>query len=414
MLLDRLFNRLIIVLRRFPFALWKVGSLHFYSMVKGELKTTVKPKLSLSVLLKQDVELLTKSSQELEQILKEEENQNPYITHVVKRIPRWFFGEEEGRVKEAVAKDSLFDDISKQISLEFDGIDKEIALEILYRCSSDGFFKDSTQDIAKLYGVSEEYVEDIREFIMMEIEPVGVASRNLEEFIKVQLQEMYPKETKIHEKVLHALKTGNIDGEIKDILSRLRLRPIEGEDLSPVGARIDIILEYDGESWYIFIQEDFIDVEMDEKIQPQDEISKEKFRRAKALKLILEIRRNVLRKIGEAIVRRQEGFLIKNEPLKTLTAKEIAESSGVSMSTVSRVINSRYAKTPAGIYPLKFFFVKESKGGMSKEEVMRAIKEVLQENLTISDSKVAQILKERGIDIARRTVAKYRKLLGLR
>jgi len=60
-------------------------------MIKGELKTTVKPKLNLSLLLKYHIELLTKSSEELQQILEEEQKQNPYITHVFKRIPKWFF-----------------------------------------------------------------------------------------------------------------------------------------------------------------------------------------------------------------------------------------------------------------------------------------------------------------------------------
>ncbi len=383
-------------------------------MVRGELKTTVKPKLSLSVLLKQDVELLTKNSEQLEQILEEEEKQNPYITHVIKRTPRWFFQEQDKKPKEPVARNSLMEEISKQISLEFDHIDKEIALEILYRCDESGFFKDSIEEIARLYGVSSEYVEDIREFIMTEIEPVGVASRNLEEFIKVQLQEMYPKQVEFHERVLNAIKIGKLDEDVKEAISHLRLKPIEDEGSASAVARVDLLLEHDGENWYIFIQEDFLELKIEEDAHPQDDIEKEKLRRAKNIKLILDIRRRVLRHIGEAIVKRQEGFLLRNEPLKTLTVKEVAESSQVSMSTVSRIINSRYAKTPAGIYPLRFFFVKESKGGMSKEELMRAIKEVLQENTSISDGKVAQMLKGRGIDIARRTVAKYRKLLGLR
>jgi RNA polymerase sigma-54 factor len=257
-------------------------------------------------------------------------------------------------------------------------------------------------------------VEDIREFIMTEIEPVGVASRNLEEFIKVQLQEMYPKQVEFHERMLNAIKTGKLDEDVKEAISHLRLKPIEGEGSASAMAKVDLLLEHDGENWYIFIQEDFLDLQIEEDAHPQDDIEKEKFRRAKNIKLILDIRRKVLRHIGQAIVKRQEGFLLRDEPLKTLTVKEVAESSQVSMSTVSRIINSRYAKTPAGTYPLRFFFVKESKRGMSKEELMRAIKEVLQENTSISDSKVAHILKGRGIDIARRTVAKYRKLLGLR
>jgi len=382
-------------------------------MIKGELKTTVKPKLNLSLLLKYHIELLTKSSEELQQILEEEQKQNPYITHVFKRIPKWFF-KEEIKQKEAVAKDSIFEEISRQISLEFDGIDKEIALEILYRCDADGFFKDDPEEIGKLYGVNAEYVEDIREFIMTEIEPVGIASKNLEEFIRVQLQEMYPQDVWLENSVMQAIKTGHADPQIKEIIPRLRLKPLGGEPVFQRTGTVDLVLEHDGEDWYIFIQEDFIDLHIEEDQPAQNEVQKEKLRRAKNLRLILEMRRRLLREIGKSIVQRQEDFLLRGKPLKTLTLKEISQNVGISMSTVSRLVNSKYANTPAGIYPLRFFFVKESKSGMSKEEVMRAIKEVLQENISISDSKVALMLKERGIDIARRTVSKYRKLLGLR
>lgn len=382
-------------------------------MIKSELKATVKPRLNLSLLLRHNIELLDKSSEELQQALEEEQKHNPYITHVFKRIPKWFF-KEEIKQREAVAKDSVFEEVSKQINLEFEGIDKEIALEILYRCDADGFFKDNPEEIGKLYGVSVEYVEDIREFIMTEIEPVGIASKNLEGFIIVQLQEMYPQDIQLQKSVMQAIKTGHVDPQVKEIIFRLGLKPLGSEPVPQRTGTVDLVLEHDGEDWYIFIQEDFIDFHIEEDVQVQDEVQKEKLRRAKSLRIILEMRRRLLREIGKSIVHRQEDFLLRGKPLKTLTLKEISQNVGISMSTVSRLVNSKYAKTPAGIYPLRFFFVKESKSGMSKEEVMRAIKEVLQENMSISDSKVATMLKERGIDIARRTVAKYRKLLGLR
>lgn len=380
-------------------------------MIKGELKATVKPRLNLSLLLRHNIELLNKSSEELQQALEEEQKHNPYMTHVFKRIPKWFF-KEEIKQREAVAKDSVFEEVSKQINLEFEGIDKEIALEILYRCDADGFFKDNPEEIGKLYGVSVEYVEDIREFIMTEIEPVGIASKNLEGFIIVQLQEMYPQDIQLQKSVMQAIKTGHVDPQVKEIIFRLRLKPLGSEPVPQRTGTVDLVLEHDGEDWYIFIQEDFIDFHIEEDVQ--DEVQKEKLRRAKSLRIILEMRRRLLREVGKSIVHRQEDFLLRGKPLKTLTLKEISQNVGISTSTVSRLVNSKYAKTPAGIYPLRFFFVKESKSGMSKEEVMRAIKEVLQENMSISDSKVATMLKERGIDIARRTVAKYRKLLGLR
>ncbi len=382
-------------------------------MVRGELKTTVKPKLNLSILLRHDVELLTKTAQDLEQELEKEKSQNPYISYVVKRVPTWFF-REEVKPKEPVATNSVYKQLLEQINLEFDGDDRDIALEILYRVDHDGFLKCGLEDIADTYGVSVDYVEDIREFIMMEIEPIGVASKNLEEFLEVQLKEMYPEDAEFRREVLQSIKSGKVGKNVKDIISRLRLRPIPSEDSVKTTSRVDLLLEHDGESWYLFIQDDFIDIEIKEEQHQEDELSKEKLRKAKNLKFLIEMRRKVLRGIGQLLIERQEGFLLRNEPLKSLTVKGAAERMDVSISTVSRMINSKYVKTPIGTFPLRFFFVKESKGGVSKEEVMRAIREVLEMDDSLSDREVSELLRSRGINIARRTVAKYRKLLGLR
>ncbi|MFN3814459.1 MAG: RNA polymerase subunit sigma-54 [Aquificaceae bacterium] len=382
-------------------------------MVRGELKTTVKPKLNLSILLRHDIELLTKTAQDLEHELEKEKSRNSYISYVVKRVPTWFF-REEIKPREPIATSSVYEQLLEQINLEFDEDDRDIALEILYRVDHDGFLKCELEDIAKAYGVSVDYVEDIREFIMMEMEPVGVASKNLEEFLEVQLREMYPEDADFRREVLQSIKSGKVDKGLKDIISRLRLRPISGEGGAKTTSRVDLLLEHDGESWYLFIQDDFIDIEIKEDQLQEDELSKEKLRKAKSLKFLIEMRRKVLRSIGQLLIERQEGFLLRNEPLKSLTVKNAAERIGVSISTVSRVINSKYVKTPIGTFPLRFFFVKESKGGVSKEEVMRAIREVVEMYDSLSDREVSELLRSRNINIARRTVAKYRKLLGLR
>ena len=99
--------------------------------------------------------------------------------------------------------------------------------------------------------------------------------------------------------------------------------------------------------------------------------------------------------------------------------KDIAEEIQMDISTVSRVANSKYVQTEFGIYPLKFFFTEgiETEDGMvSNREVKKALEEIIaaeSKKKPLSDDKIALQLKERGYNIARRTVAKYREQLGV-
>jgi RNA polymerase sigma-54 factor len=111
------------------------------------------------------------------------------------------------------------------------------------------------------------------------------------------------------------------------------------------------------------------------------------------------------------VVERQEDFLLGVGPLKALELTEVAQKLGVSISVISRLVSNKYVKTPAGIYPLRFFFQRRSKGGYSREQVLRAMKEILQEHGKLSDAKMAELLKEKGIELSRRTVCKYRRML---
>jgi RNA polymerase sigma-54 factor len=123
-----------------------------------------------------------------------------------------------------------------------------------------------------------------------------------------------------------------------------------------------------------------------------------------------------------AILEYQKEFFMEGDEhkLKPMILKDIAEDTGLDISTISRVSNSKYIQTHFGIYPLKYFF-SESMHDQSGEEVStRRIKGILKEVIEnedkhkpVTDEKLAQILKEKGFPIARRTVAKYREQLGI-
>ena len=123
---------------------------------------------------------------------------------------------------------------------------------------------------------------------------------------------------------------------------------------------------------------------------------------------ILEMRKDTLEKAAEAIIRCQRDFFLKGPKyLKPLTQREFAKIIKRNESTVSRIANSKYVQTDWGFYPFSYFFPSQG------ESVLEIIKEILETNKDkhLSDQQISDILKERGIDMARRTVSKYKSII---
>jgi len=135
----------------------------------------------------------------------------------------------------------------------------------------------------------------------------------------------------------------------------------------------------------------------------------------------IEQRRMTLYKVVNAIVEYQKDFFLNGiRHLKPLTLKDIANKVGVHESTVSRATNGKYVETPRGIFELKFFFTSGVNSVFGEEISSESIKEVIKEMIDgedpykpVSDQKITDILNSRGINISRRTVAKYRDELGI-
>jgi len=369
-----------------------------------KLQTAVKVKPSLNLVLGPYINLIAKDSNSFLQQLEEEAQRNHCITHLVARRPKFFFWQEEYK-RDIPAPQSFWDNLMSQLRFELDGIELEIAQAILENIDHKGFFVGDEEQIAKDFGVHKDLVEDVREFIATEIEPVGIASKSYEEFFCIQLREMGMDKPELCQRIVEFIKKGKADGQVKDLLGRLRLRPIDADQSPYTVGSVDIILERDQDDWIILLMDDFVDFSV------KEEGDKEQKEKALKWQKVLEIRRTVLRRCAQRIVQRQEGFLLKGEPLKPLKLSQLAEELGISVSLLSRLVSNKYVKTPVGIYPLRFFFKRESKGGYSTEEVLRAIREILQKHPKLSDAEVSLLLKGRGIDISRRTVCKYRKML---
>ena len=135
----------------------------------------------------------------------------------------------------------------------------------------------------------------------------------------------------------------------------------------------------------------------------------------------LQSRNETLLKVATCIVERQQGFLEHGEEaMKALVLHDVAEAVGMHESTISRVTTQKYMHTPRGIFELKYFFsshVSTATGGACSATAIRALikKLIAAENTQkpLSDSKLASILEEQGINVARRTVAKYRESMSI-
>ena len=136
----------------------------------------------------------------------------------------------------------------------------------------------------------------------------------------------------------------------------------------------------------------------------------------------LEQRATTILKVATELVRQQDGFLAKGiEHLRPLTLRNIAEAIDMHESTVSRVTANKYMSTPRGIYQMKYFFtsaISSSSGGesLSAESVRHKIREMIEtEEITavLSDDKIVELLREDNVEIARRTVAKYREAMRI-
>jgi RNA polymerase sigma-54 factor len=137
----------------------------------------------------------------------------------------------------------------------------------------------------------------------------------------------------------------------------------------------------------------------------------------------LDQRAKTILKVASEIVRQQDGFLAFGvEHLRPLNLKTVADAIGMHESTVSRVTCNKYMATPRGVFEMKFFFtsaIASSEGGEahSAESVRHRIKQLIETEAVVdavlSDDRIVEILNEAGVDIARRTVAKYREAMRI-
>ncbi|MBP56446.1 MAG: RNA polymerase sigma-54 factor [Rhodobiaceae bacterium] len=345
------------------------------------------------------------------------------------------------------SKNSLYQIITDQINISFQNkIDRLIALSILGFIEPNGYLKVSTKELSIDLNIDLLRIEKILK-VLKSFEPLGVFSNDLKEFLTLQLksQNLLDSDLKLLLRNLTILANENIfsiSRKLKidkeklidslDILKRCSPSPIDTDsDLISHINSPDIIVEKDKNEWIVSLNEETLPKVIlltgyweelsRKKLSKEDKkYLSTNFLAGKGLVKALEQRASTILKVAKEIIKKQDKFLDDGiMGLRPLKLKDIAEELDIHESTVSRITNSKTIYTPRGTYDLKFFFSKSlntlsNDDGLSSKVVKEKIIQLINnEEKILSDNKLSKLLKEEGINVARRTVAKYREEMTL-
>ncbi|MCQ2153648.1 MAG: RNA polymerase factor sigma-54 [Bacteroidales bacterium] len=395
----------------------------------------------------------------------EELKEDDYIPSYRVRSNNW--GPDERPQRETFSdKESFAQSLVNQLGFKnLDDRQKSIAVFVIGSLSDDGLLRRPVEmivdDIAFRLGM-EVSVEEVEEMIgvVQEFEPVGVGARDLRECLLLQLRSMEQTESvRDAEKILEVCYDEFVNRHLQKVSQRLGL----GEErMKAALARIvklnpspggqtddsyddklqqvvpDFLLEADGDRLSfsmprasipeLRINKRYTDILLESKgssERAQKEAAafvKQKIDSAKWFIEALKQRQNTLQKTMAAILEYQHDFFLEGDEskLKPMVLKDIAAKTGFDISTISRVVNSKYIETHFGILPLKYLFSEGMSNSEGEEISTRELKKALKEcvdaedkHKPLTDEQLVEVLDAKGYKVARRTVAKYRSQLGI-
>jgi RNA polymerase sigma-54 factor len=347
---------------------------------------------------------------------------------------------------------SLADHLEWQLHMS--PVENEIcdaAISVIGNLDADGRLNATNQEIAAMGGWSEETVEQARQAVM-HLDPIGCGARDVRECLLVQLEVKgesdrlaarliadHLSDLQQH-KLPHLAK--QISSDVDTLLNELQfiraLDPYPGRRYSseePILISPEIYIEKldeDDEDYVIYFGDDGsprlrVSQQYQQMLGKTDvsnetkSFIREKMRSAVDLLRNIEHRRQTIYKVVESIVARQKDFLDHGvQHIKPMMLKDIAEDIGMHLSTVSRVVNRKYAHTPQGVIELRRFFTEgmmnEDGEEISTRIIKLKIKKLIEEEDShnpITDDQVVKILIKDGIKLSRRTVAKYRDQMSI-
>jgi RNA polymerase sigma-54 factor len=361
------------------------------------------------------------------------------------------FGDDEDGADRTAARDiSLRDHLIGQLNVDVnDPVDRLIGLHLIEAVDETGYLTADLAEVAETLGCPVERVEAVLARLQR-FDPPGVFARNLAECLALQLRDRNRLDPAIQALLDHLDLLAR-----RDLPGLMRVCGVDSEDLAEMIAEIrsldpkpalafdralaqpitpDVLMRAapDG-AWIVELNSEtlprvlvnsryYAKVTGHAKNREEKVYLSERYQSANWLVKSLHQRANTILKVASEIVRQQDGFFKRGvQHLRPLVLRDIAEAIAMHESTVSRVTANKYIATPRGIFELKYFFTQAIAGAdggesHSAESVRHRIKSLIDgegAEAVLSDDRIVEILRKEGVDIARRTVAKYREALKI-
>ncbi|MGB4599204.1 MAG: RNA polymerase factor sigma-54 [Trichlorobacter sp.] len=320
--------------------------------------------------------------------------------------------------------------------------------EIIGNLDEDGYFRGSLQEVAATCGASDQLADAVLVRIQ-EFDPPGIAARSLQECLLLQaralgmagsvveailLGHLKDLETRNYRQIARVLRC-----DLDQVVTAARLiagldpRPglvYGGEDTHYISP--DIFVHKVGDDYVVMLNDEglpslrlsphYLEARAGGGLDAKtDEYVSDKMRAAQWLIKSIQQRQRTIFRVAKSIVKFQREFLERGvEGLRPLVLRDVAEDIGMHESTISRVTTNKYMQTPQGLYELKYFFnssLSTSDGeSVSSESVKSRIRDIIEKEdacKPLSDQKIAEMLSDETVNIARRTVTKYREMLKI-
>ena len=407
--------------------------------IRNELKLNSQTKLWLNIISIPAIELKEKIEKAIEE--------NPFLEYDIKSNHNNLDINSIIENTASNSKESLFEHLKSQISIVFNNKkDVELAELISTFINENGYLTISPEEISDILNISVKKANEIIK-ILKTLEPIGIAAKNISECLSTQLKnkENIDKNIKniainIVENYLNELSKKDykyislrMNISEKNILEALKLiqtlEPYPAREFDTTTIKYivpELFIFKENDKWQVKTNETFIlPLKINKKYSKilkennfNNDILKEKKLEAQNLISTINERKKSLKRVGEGLLKLQIDFFENGkEFMKPLRLKDLALETNLSESTISRISNGKYLNTVWGTFSIKYFFSKNIKA-INGELGSRAVKEIIKRiiensNAKLSDEKIRLILKSEGIEIARRTVAKYRQSMNI-
>jgi RNA polymerase sigma-54 factor len=362
-----------------------------------------------------------------------------------------FEGDSDGLEGVLTHEKTLSEHLHDQLTASgLKGAEVAAATVLIDSVDEGGYLRADLAEVADRLGCREEMLEGVLS-VLQGFEPVGVCARTLSECLMIQLKDqnrfdpamaaLLDNLQLLAKRDMPALKRacGVDDEDLREMVAELRaLTPKPGASFGGEPAQTVVpdvyVREGLGGLWHVELNSEtlprvLVDQRYHARVSASARTDQEKTfvsdcaAQASWLVKSLDQRAKTILKVSSEIVRQQDGFLAYGvEHLRPLNLKTVADAIGMHESTVSRVTSNKYLATPRGVFEMKFFFtsaIQSSEGGEahSAESVRHKIRQLIEteasERDVHSDDTLVDILKGAGVDIARRTVAKYREAMRI-